>query len=90
MAAMGQTALRGAGGVTELNFKGKEFVYNHHLAVPFRPLVPHAGKGIGPVAMDGKKRQIPGFEVGGSWCFRQSEVNACIDRQSEERKRGAR
>lgn len=39
--------------MTELNFKGKEFVYNHHLAVPFRPLVPHADKGIGPVALDG-------------------------------------
>jgi adenine-specific DNA-methyltransferase len=39
--------------VTELNFKGKEFVYNHHLAVPFRPLVPHPKKGIGPVALDG-------------------------------------
>lgn len=39
--------------VTELNFKGKEFVYNHHLAVPFRPLVPHADKGIGQVAFDG-------------------------------------
>lgn len=39
--------------MTELNFKGKEFVYNHHLAVPFRPLVPHAEKGIGPVAFDG-------------------------------------
>ena len=24
--------------MAELNFKGKEFVYNHHLAVPFRPL----------------------------------------------------
>lgn len=24
----------------ELFFKGKEFVYNHHLAVPHRPLVP--------------------------------------------------
>jgi hypothetical protein len=24
--------------MTELSFKGKEFVYNHHLAVPFRPL----------------------------------------------------
>jgi adenine-specific DNA-methyltransferase len=33
--------------VTELNFKGKEFVYNHHLAVPFRPLEPHPKKGIG-------------------------------------------
>jgi len=36
--------------MTELNFKGKEFVYNHHLAVPFRPLVPDADKGIGPIA----------------------------------------
>jgi adenine-specific DNA-methyltransferase len=43
----------GASDVTELNFKGKEFVYNHHLAVPFRPLVPHPKKGIGPVAFDG-------------------------------------
>jgi adenine-specific DNA-methyltransferase len=39
--------------VTELNFKGKEFVYNHHLAVPFRPLIPHAEKGIGPISLDG-------------------------------------
>ncbi|MBC6403902.1 MAG: site-specific DNA-methyltransferase, partial [Hyphomonadaceae bacterium] len=39
--------------MTEINFKGKEFVYNHHLTVPFRPLVPDAGRGIGPVALDG-------------------------------------
>lgn len=39
--------------MTELNFKGKEFVYNHHLAVPFRPLVPDPEKSIGPVALDG-------------------------------------
>ncbi len=39
--------------MTELNFKGKEFVYNHHLAVPFRPLEPQADKGIGPVDLDG-------------------------------------
>jgi adenine-specific DNA-methyltransferase len=39
--------------MTELSFKGKEFVYNHHLAVPFRPLVPDEGKGIGSVALDG-------------------------------------
>ena len=39
--------------MTELNFKGEEFVYNHHLAVPFRPLVPHKDKGVGPVALDG-------------------------------------
>ncbi len=24
----------------ELVFKGKEYVYNHHLTVPYRPLVP--------------------------------------------------
>lgn len=39
--------------VTELTFKGKEFVYNHHLAVPFRPLEMHPDKGIGPARMDG-------------------------------------
>ncbi|WP_417456146.1 site-specific DNA-methyltransferase [Kordiimonas sp.] len=39
--------------MTEISFKGKEFVYNHHLAVPFRPLVPDAEKGIGPIALDG-------------------------------------
>lgn len=39
--------------MTELNFKGKEFVYNHHLAVPFRPLVPDAAKGVGPVDLAG-------------------------------------
>ena len=39
--------------MTELNFKGKEFVYNHHLAVPFRPIVPDKSKGVGPVALDG-------------------------------------
>nr|WP_313428702.1 site-specific DNA-methyltransferase [Brevundimonas diminuta] len=38
--------------MTELSFKGKEFVYNHHLAVPFRPLVPDENKGIGPIALD--------------------------------------
>ncbi|MFT4090765.1 MAG: site-specific DNA-methyltransferase [Asticcacaulis sp.] len=39
--------------MTELSFKGKEFVYNHHLAVPFRPLVPDADKGIGAVDLGG-------------------------------------
>ena len=33
--------------ITELLFKGKEFVYNHHLAVPHRPLVHDAGKSVG-------------------------------------------
>lgn len=31
----------------ELYFKGKEFVYNHHLTVPFRPLEPVPEKSIG-------------------------------------------
>ena len=31
----------------EIVFKGKEYVYNHHLSVPYRPLVPDAAKGIG-------------------------------------------
>lgn len=39
--------------MTELNFKGKEFVYNHHLSVPFRPLEMHADKGIGDPRLDG-------------------------------------
>ena len=39
--------------MTELNFKGKEFVYNHHLSVPLRPLEIHKRKGIGPTALDG-------------------------------------
>lgn len=37
----------------ELQFRGKEFVYNHHLTVPFRPLEIHADKGIGPTRLDG-------------------------------------
>ena len=39
--------------MTELNFKGKEFVYNHHLSVPFRPLVMDAGKGVGEPSLAG-------------------------------------
>ena len=39
--------------MTELSFKGKEFVYNHHLAVPFRPLEMHPEKGIGDPGLDG-------------------------------------
>lgn len=39
--------------VPELQFKGKEFAYNHHLTVPFRPLEVQADKGIGTPALDG-------------------------------------
>ncbi|MFZ5528623.1 MAG: site-specific DNA-methyltransferase [Pseudomonadota bacterium] len=37
----------------EIVFKGKEYVYNHHLSVPYRPLVADAAKGIGPVDLSG-------------------------------------
>jgi adenine-specific DNA-methyltransferase len=37
----------------ELSFKGKEFVFNHHLAVPHRPLVPDSSKSIGEARLDG-------------------------------------
>lgn len=39
--------------MSELNFKGKEFVYNHHLTVPHRPLVPDAQKSVGEPRLDG-------------------------------------
>lgn len=39
--------------MSELSFKGKEFVYNHHLAVPHRPLVPDTTKSIGDGRLDG-------------------------------------
>ena len=32
----------------EIVFKGKEYVYNHHLTVPYRPRPERADKGIGP------------------------------------------
>jgi adenine-specific DNA-methyltransferase len=37
----------------ELQFKGKEFVYNHHLSVPYRPLVPDAAKSVGAPSLNG-------------------------------------
>lgn len=37
----------------ELVFKGKEFVFNHHLAIPFRPLIPHPEQSIGESRLDG-------------------------------------
>jgi adenine-specific DNA-methyltransferase len=37
----------------ELLFKGKEFVFNHHLAVPHRPLVPDVRRSIGEPRLDG-------------------------------------
>jgi hypothetical protein len=37
----------------EIVFKGKEYVYNHHLSVPYRPLVTDAAKGVGPADLSG-------------------------------------
>ena len=37
----------------EIVFKGKEFVYNHHLTVPYRPLVTDADKGVGAPDLSG-------------------------------------
>ena len=37
----------------EIVFKGKEYVYNHHLTVPYRPLLPQAGKGVGAPDLSG-------------------------------------
>jgi len=37
----------------EIVFKGKEFVYNHHLTVPYRPLVVQADKGVGAPDLSG-------------------------------------
>lgn len=37
----------------ELVFKGKEFVHNHHLTVPIRPLVPHPDRSAGAGRLDG-------------------------------------
>ncbi len=36
----------------EIQFKGKEFVFNHHLSVPFRPLIPKKEKSIGSGNLD--------------------------------------
>ena len=39
--------------MSEIVFKGKEFVYNHHLAVPFRPLEIHSDRGVGEPSLNG-------------------------------------
>lgn len=37
----------------EIVFKGKEYVYNHHLSVPYRPLLVDQAKGVGPGDLSG-------------------------------------
>ena len=36
----------------EIVFKGKEYVYNHHLTVPYRPLLVDQARGIGPADLN--------------------------------------
>ena len=43
----------------EIVFKGKEYVYNHHLTVPYRPLLPQIDKGIGPGVYDIHSPRVP-------------------------------
>ena len=35
-----------------LDFKGKQHIYAHHLTVPYRPLVPDAGRSLNPTGAD--------------------------------------
>ena len=39
--------------MSEVDFKGKEFVYNHHRSVPFRPLEMDARRGVGEPSLGG-------------------------------------
>ena len=39
--------------MSEIEFKGKEFVRNHHLSVPYRPLELDAKKSLGKARLDG-------------------------------------
>ena len=36
----------------EIVFKGKEYVYNHQLTVPYRPLLADTTKGVGPADLN--------------------------------------
>lgn len=47
----------------KLNFKGQEFVLNHHLAVPFRSMVSDGAKGIDPVPLDGNLTNLQGLKA---------------------------
>ena len=48
-----ETILPTVAAMPELVFKGKEYVYNHHLTVPYRPLVADASKSIGAPDLGG-------------------------------------
>lgn len=69
--------------MSELNFKGKEFVFNHHLAVPHRP------PGAGPRQVDwcctsrwqprDPRGQLARFEVVAAHVCRQGGLHFHID-----------
>ncbi|SHE56906.1 adenine-specific DNA-methyltransferase [Lampropedia hyalina DSM 16112] len=59
--------------MTEFVFKGKEFVHNHHLSIPHRPLVPDASKSILPLETDG---QAPPARLDGNLIIHGDNLHA--------------
>jgi len=51
--ARSQPSQKPPSAMPEIVFKGKEYVYNHHLTVPYRPLQPQADKGVGVPDLSG-------------------------------------
>ena len=39
--------------MANINFRGKEFVFNHHLSIPFHILEPQPGLGVGEPSLEG-------------------------------------
>lgn len=72
-------------------FKGKEFVYNHHLAVPHRPLLPRPERSIGTPRLDDNliihgdnlhalKALLPLYAGNEGWCYNDN-VNSPMMRE---------
>lgn len=59
----------------ELDFKGKEFVYNHHLAVPHRPLIPHPDKSVLP-SSSGRESGGEGARLDGNLIIHGDNLHA--------------
>lgn len=59
--------------MTEFVFKGKEFVHNHHLSIPHRPLVPDASKSILPLEAD---EQAPPARLDGNLIIHGDNLHA--------------
>jgi hypothetical protein len=58
----------------ELYFKGKEFVYNHHLTVPYRPLEtqPDKSVGVGAIIAEWYLGESPSYHV---WLFYRPDLD---------------